>query len=353
MIGMEKNLRPQKINIAQLTFSVFETVRKVERDDIQLEANFQRNYKWTNDKKSRLIESIILDIPIQAIYLSEEQDYRYEIIDGQQRIKTITEFVTNKFKLKNTLSFNENKYFKDLEPSLQRKIEDFQLVVFIVKNDNDPEVKFEIFERINTGAIKLNSQELRNCMYRNKGIPFIKELSRIEDFKKLIQHINVNINSMQDQELVLRFMAFYYRGVESYTGNLKKFLNNTLDEYDKYKERENEFKNVFIKTVNSIYDVLGNEAFVIKSKRGNKNKKKEKINVALFEILMISFAKYTNINIEHNKEFINSKLYDLLNNNEQFKESITGASTTTKAKTYERFHIWENCLKEILEENND
>lgn len=342
---MNENLKPQNINIAQLTFSIFETVRKVERGDIQLEAEFQRNFKWLPDKKSKLIESIILDIPIQAIYLSEDDDYKYEIIDGQQRIRTITEFVNNKFKLQNTVLFKENKLFKDLEPSIQRKIEDFQLVIFVVKKDNNPDIKFEIFERINTGAVRLNSQELRNCIYRNKGIPFIKQLVKESDYRKLIKDKKVNINSMQDQELVLRFMSFYYRGIKSYGGNLKKFLNETLDNYDDYRHRESEFKNTFLNTVNSIYNVFGKDAFVIK----NKNKK-GKLNVALFEILMVSFSKYESACIEKNKECIKDKLEKLLMDNESFRESIVGASTTTKTKAYERFEIWDNCMKKILGE---
>ncbi|AKA68646.1 DUF262 domain-containing protein [Clostridium scatologenes] len=342
---MNENLKPQNINIAQLTFSIFETVRKVERGDIQLEAEFQRNFKWLPDKKSKLIESIILDIPIQAIYLSEDDDYKYEIIDGQQRIRTIVEFVNNKFKLQNTVLFKENKLFKDLEPSIQRKIEDFQLVIFVVKKDNNPDIKFEIFERINTGAVRLNSQELRNCIYRNKGIPFIKQLVKESDYRKLIKDKKVNINSMQDQELVLRFMSFYYRGIKSYGGNLKKFLNETLDNYDDYRHRESEFKNMFLNTVNSIYNVFGKDAFVIK----NKNKK-GKLNVALFEILMISFSKYDSDCIEKNKKCIKDKLEKLLIDNESFRDSIVGASTTIKTKAYERFEIWDNCMEKILGE---
>lgn len=342
---VEEKIKFQKINIAQVTFSVFETVRKVERGDIQLGATFQRNPKWLPDKKSRLIESIILDIPIQAIYLSEEEENKYEIIDGQQRIRTITEFIDNKFKLENTAFCKEDTFFKELEPSIQRKIEDFQIVIFVVKKDNHPDVKFEIFERINTGAVKLNSQELRNCAYRNKGIPFIKELVNEEIFKRVIKDKQVSINGMQDQELVLRFMSFYYKGVEAYTGNLKKFLNDTLENYEQYRNREKDFKKVFIETMNNIYNVFGKDAFVIGIKN---NEKKHKINIALFEIITCSFANYSSKDIEKNKERIKSKLSYLIAENQLFKESITSASTTTKGKTYERFQIWQESLREIL-----
>ena len=204
---------------------------------------------------------------------------------------------------------------------------------------------FEIFERINTGAVKLNSQELRNCAYRNKGIPFIKELVNEEIFKKVIKDKQVSINGMQDQELVLRLMSFYYKGVEAYTGNLKKFLNDTLENYEQYRNREKEFKRVFIETMNNIYTVFGNEAFVIRVKG---NEKKHKINIALFEIITCSFARYSSLDIEDNKDRIKSKLLYLITENQLFKESITSASTTTKGKTYERFHIWQESLKEIL-----
>lgn len=343
MAEVEEILKPQKINIAQLSFSLFETVRKVERGDIKLEAEFQRKQKWQPDKKSKLIESIILDIPIQAIYLSEEQDSKYEIIDGQQRIRTIYEFINNKFKLESTVFGEENNYFKDLEPSVQRKIEDFQLVIFVVKKDNSPYVKFEIFERINTGAVKLNSQELRNCIYRNKGIPFIKKLVNEDIFKKVIKDKKVNINAMQDQELVLRFMSFYYKGYESYTGNLKKFLNDTLDNYNDYRYREEEFKEIFINTMQTIYYVFEENAFLIKSK--------QKINIALFEILTYSFSKYIRYDMVKSRDIINKELYNLIKDNQQFKEAISSASTTTKSKTLNRFRIWEDSLRGILEEN--
>lgn len=342
---MEDNLKPLKINIAQLTFSVFELVRKVEMGNIKLQTEFKRYYKWDYDKKSKLIESILLNIPIQPIYLSEENDYIYEVLDGEQRITTIMEFVNNKFKLKNTGMYTSNLLFRDLERSIQRKIEDYILFVYIIGKDTDEEMKFKIFERINTGATKLNSQEIRNYIYRNKGIPFIIELVNEKSFKELIKDKNVNTYSMQDQELVLRFMTFYFKGIESYTGNLKKFLSSSLDDYEQYRYREEEFKQIFLKTINNIDIVFGKDAFLTEK---TDNIKKGKLNVALFEILMISFSKYNDTELANKKEFIKNKLEYLLTNNKSFRESIKGSATTTKVKTYERFRIWETCLKEVL-----
>lgn len=341
----EEILKPQKINIVQLSMSLFEIVRRVETESIRLQTQFKRYYKWDNEKKSKLIESIILNIPIQPIYLSEESDHTYEVLDGQQRIITILEFINNKFKLKNIALNMPNLLFIDLDRSTQRKIQDYTLTVFIIGKDTDKSMKYQIFERINTGTTKLNSQEMRSYLYRDNGIPFINQLAEEEEFKNIIKYKNVNTNSMQDQELVLRFMSFYYKGYEAYNGNLKRFLNDTLENYDKYRNREKEFRTIFIDTMRNIYYVFGDRAFLIKSK--------SKINIALFEILTYSFSKGFISDVEKSKDLIKWELYNLIEENQEFKEAVSGASTTTKSKTLKRFRIWEDRLRRIREEEND
>lgn len=340
-----KVMKPRKIDIIQLALSIFETERKVSRGDIDLEADFQRREKWARNKKSKLIESIILDIPIQAIYLSEENDNKYLIIDGQQRIRSITSFLNNKFKLDGVQDEWDGKYFKDLEPSIQRKIEDFQLVIFVVKKDNDSDIKFEIFERINTGAVKLNSQELRNCIYRNKGIPFIKKLSDNKLYKDLLRNKKVNYNAMQDQELVLRFMSFYYKGYQAYSGNMKRFLNDTLENYELYRSRESECENEFIMTLECINDVFGEDCFIVT----NLNKKpNNKINLALFDLIVYSFSIRNKNDIISYKYCIRESLEKLIYEDRDFRESIIGSSTTTRNKTLFRFELWNAELDYIL-----
>ena len=174
-------------------------------------------------------------------------------------------------------------------------------------------------------------------------IPFIKELSEENIFKTVLVDKRVDINGMQDNELVLRFMSFYYKGYEDYTGNLKRFLNDTLDNYDKYSIREDEFKNKFIQTMESVNYVFGESAFLI-----NINKK-AKINTSLFEIITYTFSKYNSSELREKADVIKKNLEYLLNENRGFRESLTSA-TTTQYKTKFRFKLWESVLGEIMEE---
>lgn len=331
-----------KINIEQITFSIFEMVRRVEKGDIILETEFLRNSKWTNKKKSRLIESIVLNIPIQPIYLCEEVDFKYEVMDGQHRIKTIYEFINNKFPLKDSILFDSETYFWQMESSIKRKIEDYSLMMFILKYSSNPEVKGEVFERINTGARKVTDQEIRNYKYRNEGIQFIKYIVRDKCFQQMFRDVNINIREMQGQELALRFMSFYFKGIELYNGDLKKFLDNTLDEYYKYKYREDEVRYALKKALENVYSVFGEDSFILPSKNNRKN---PKLNGALFDLLMISLEKYDFNMINENKNKIRNKLYELLETDKEFKQCIIGSSVNTKDKIRKRFEIWDNALK--------
>ena len=327
------------IDIGIASFSIFEIVRKIEREDIAFSFDVQRSReKWKEPKLSKLIESIILNIPIQAIYLAAENNNTYIVIDGQQRLNTIYKFLVGRFPLTGLeiLSEYNSQYYRDLPMYIKRKIEDYQITVFIIKKDSHPDIKFDIFERINEGATKLNSQELRNCIYRSRGIPFIKYLSQYPEYMELIKSKKVDINGMQHEELVLRFMSFYFKGFEDYKGNMKKFLNDTLEQYDLYRNREGEFEQNFLRTIRNINIVFGRDAFVYRPYR---NLKRIKINISLFDILTYSFSKWDDSFICANQSIIVQKLDRLMNYDHEFIESITGAPLT-RSNTILRFKKW-------------
>jgi len=141
------------IYIEKVQRSVFELYRRYKNNEILLSSEDQRNDIWSKlpARQSKLIESILLSIPIPVIYLSESLENTYEVVDGQQRLNTFFSFMDNKFKLKSLSLLTEldNKYFKNLSPNLQRKLEDYSLIIFIIKKNTHPDIKFDIFERVN------------------------------------------------------------------------------------------------------------------------------------------------------------------------------------------------------------
>lgn len=332
------------VHIERAQFSIYELYRRFKRGDIILSPDYQRKFVWNIPKKSKLIESVLLNIPIPSIYFAERKDGNWEVIDGQQRLRTFFDFLKGEFKLSSlpVLVNLSNSDFESLESSHQRKIEDYSLHIFMIKENSHPDIKFDIFERINEGATQLNAQELRNSMYRDGQNEYIKTLSKIPSFIQLTKG-KLSEKRLKNLEAVLRFLSFWEKGYESYRGNMNSFLNDTMDCFFEYFPRGNE-KNIareFQKTMQLIYDVLGTEAFM---KNGA-----SRMNMSLFEVITYSFATLPKDKIRENSEEIKKMYDDLLQNNEEFIQSIS-SSTLSKKTVQTRFSIWMCQMRKIIGE---
>ncbi|PIS44093.1 MAG: hypothetical protein COT22_12405, partial [Ignavibacteria bacterium CG08_land_8_20_14_0_20_37_9] len=167
--------------------------QKWKRGKLNIQPDFQRGFVWDPIKASRLIESILLDIPLPVIYLSQEKDGIEYVIDGQQRLTSFFSFIDGKllgkdFKLNKLNVFTElnGSYFKDLPDELQDKILYYKIRTITFQKESKQDLKFEVFERLNTGAVSLNDQELRNCIYRGKYNDLLWKLSEDETFCELL-----------------------------------------------------------------------------------------------------------------------------------------------------------------------
>lgn len=210
--------------------SLYELYRRYQRGDLNLDPEFQRNYVWDDGRASLLIESVLLEIPIPIIYLAEEIDGRFTIIDGQQRLRSFFRFINSEFKLRKlrVLSDLEGKYFRELDKDTQIKIEDATLRTIEIRKETHPDVKFEIFERLNVGSVKLNDQELRNCIYRGNYNNLLIKLSENRDFLLLLNLVESQ-KRMQQREMVLHYLAFYNQTHHKYKQPMKQFLNNEME----------------------------------------------------------------------------------------------------------------------------
>lgn len=235
---------PHKINIRSQNWSISHMFELIDQwEQVDLAPDFQRGFVWDYARRSQLIESLMLRIPVPAFYLSETEDGMYQVVDGLQRLTTITSFLRNEFPLKHLeyLSEQRGRYFKadpdknreGIDGNYYRNILQTQITVNIIEAGSPPKVKYDVFRRVNTGGKPLNNQEIRNCLSEKHTRALINELAKGEAFRKATSG-SVSTTRMQAQELVLRFIGFWHNRVLKhpewgYRGNMTEYLDNAID----------------------------------------------------------------------------------------------------------------------------
>lgn len=307
--SIQQKARERTVKTQNVEYDLDTLIKRIEKKTIKLDPDYQRRHRWTNETSSRLIESLVLNIPIPVVFISQDVDVddevsdsasRFTVIDGQQRLTAIFEFMKNKLKLEGleTLSELNGSYYKDLPPFLIRRLEERTIKCLRIDSTVDAQVKFDIFERLNTGSIKLESQELRNVTARGVFNDALKELSKYSEFRKLIQvdegnpEENTKVRKMEDVELVLRFFALRYEGHEKIRKGFKEFLTTSLVAFnalgsDEIERRLSEFKGY----MTFIYGVLGGQAFSKWRVDGDDLKKMSNFNAAVYDAVAVGLAK--------------------------------------------------------------
>lgn len=330
--------------------------RNYQKGRLLIQPSYQRKYVWDAKKASLLIESILMNIPIPIVYLAATKDEKINVIDGQQRLTSIFCFIEGKFpdgkvfKLTGLQVHTElkGKTFKDLDESLKNKITDYSIRTITFTADSDPDLQYEIFSRLNTGSVALNSQELRNCIYRGEFNEFIKELASDSKYLALLG-LKAPHKRMTDVELVLRFVAFYKNTYINYKPPIKMFLNDTMrqniniDEVEKKKIRE-----AFKRAVINLTSLLGSNSFrrfKILDKEGVWEN--NRLNVALFDILMDSMARIEPTVLYRHLDAIKEAYIDLMVSNQEFVDSII-INTSDLPVVTKRFKIWNSVLDSII-----
>jgi len=341
--------------------SVEDLILKMRKDPPQIILNpdYQRNYVWDNKKASLLIESLLLNVPIPSIYVQQADDGKWDVVDGQQRLKSLLRFYEGEFRLTSLEVFDNfnHKYYSQLEPRIQQLLNDKMLRVVVIFPDSNPTIKYDIFARLNRGSVKLTEQELRNCIYRGELNKLVMNLRKYKPFQKDILQLPVDGHkTMMDAELVLRFFALYeafeyneeMRKVEfpTYKGSMKFFINKYMENNKKISiEKLENLKELFRNAVNLVYSVFGENAF----KNIKQNGFDKKLNKAIFDIQIVALMKINNNQklIEKKDEIIDA-LINLIKNDNQFDDSISKA-TGNRFKLEYRFTKWLNELHRIID----
>lgn len=248
---------------------------------ISLNIAYQRKYVWDSGKASRLIESLLLNVPIPVCYFAEDDDGVYEVIDGLQRLTTIQKFLDDDFALTgvSVLSELNGETFSDLAPKDQRRLESRTIRCIVITADSHPDIKFDVFERLNTGAASLTAQELRNSVYRGPFNDSLKNLAKKSYFTELVG--SFTNKRMGHEELVLRYFALV-DGISTYKPPLRQLLNSYMRTHRKVAigaTGADEFAEVCA----VVRDVFGERPFMAP---GSQNP----VNKALFDAVMVSVA---------------------------------------------------------------
>ena len=277
----------------------------IDSGDYKLNPEYQRRKRWDNGRKSRLIESFIMNVPLPPIFLYEYDYSKFEVMDGLQRLTSIYDFYRGNFVLEGLEYWKElnGKKYQELPIEIQKGIDRRYIssIVLLEETAKTPEeaekLKQIVFERLNSGGEKLKPQETRNALYNGAFNQLCLKLSQNDSFRKMW---NIPLESdgeedlltseayrkMDDVQLVLRFFA--YRFLDKLSGSIEDFLDEYLRQANNFPESTLlQLENLFIDTINVIYTIFGDDAFLppVYERKVNKPQK------TIYDPLMQSVAK--------------------------------------------------------------
>lgn len=307
----------------------------IEQGNIALDIQYQRKYVWDRSKASRLIESLLLNIPIPVCYFAEDENGVYEVIDGLQRLTTIRDFLHDTFSLSGlpVLSELEGKKFSELAPRDRRRLENRTIRCIVITEDSHPDIKFDVFERLNTGAATLTAQELRNSVYRGPLNDSLRELAQAEYFTNLVGSSN---KRMDLEEVVLRFMALV-SDLNEYKPPLRQFLNEYMRNH-RHEPVGDELAELFENCCIVAGSILGDSPFRVP---GSKNL----LNKALFDAVMVPIAHSDHEALRVTGGSVRGALEQLLED-ERFQTAI-GRATADRQRMIYRVGSFARALRDL------
>lgn len=312
---------------------------------VDIAPEYQRHFVWDSNRQSALIESLFLGIPVPSLFMASNRDASWEVIDGLQRLTTILNFIGNDNELEK-ISIKHEKLklsglekldsmngliYDDLPKSMQFMLQTRPLRITVLNDRSDFNVRYDLFERLNTGGVTLHEQEIRNCVYIGPFNDFIKDLSENSDFRAVVKMTANAERSGSYEELVLRFFA-YHENAEQFVHSVKGFLNEYMaKKTESFKDKESkELKNIFQSTFKVLRDNLPDG--IVRGARKNITP------VVLYEAISVGCAKAIGSGEDYDPE----KLEVLLNDPE-VKKCTTGA-TNSKKMVLKRINIVKDTL---------
>ena len=346
-IVIDKPFDPDKIRVTTEKKNIDLLMRRIDHQEVDLAPEFQRRARvWHPWRKSQLIESLLLRIPLPVFYVAANQNDNWAVVDGLQRLTTIYDFVKDEFPLSGLeyLKALENKTFSDLDRSLTRRIEETELVINVIQPGTPDEVMINIFKRINTGGVPLTRQEIRNALNKGPVREFLRRLAASNAFNEATDH-SVRDDRMDAQEMVLRFLAFHMKPWTDYKSNdLDAFLNQTMRQInDSSEDARKELESTFNKVNVAAMTLFGRFAF---RKPKSDGEKRSPVSKPLFEAWTVNLALLNEKEITMliaGRENVISAFRELIDSDPEF---VLAISTSTGAP--QRVQMRFNRIKELI-----
>lgn len=355
----EQPFDAEKIRVDQQMLSVKYMLELMNENLIELNPGYQRRRVWKdNKKKSLLIESLMLRIPIPAFYFYENEDGVYQVIDGQQRLTTIKEFVNGEFRLTGLeylgRDYNKRK-FEDLDKKYIQRIYRTQIAVNILDARSPKNVIYDIFRRVNTGGVNLNPQEMRNAICKQEVRDFLIRSTENQNYL-LATRKRVKDDRMDSQELVLRFYAFYRaydfeKGILHYEyPNIATMLDAAIEELNRMQsEKREELYIIFDEAMKRAYQAFGEYAFSKIQRDGRTVRRNmDYINKSLFSSfsVLLMNPEYDDMDLKIYQKQLLQVLAEKLEDH-AYANSLT-VGTGDRRNVYTNFAFSEEVLRECL-----
>jgi hypothetical protein len=346
-----------EVRVEKAQYSTVHLKRLVEdRKELEVDPNFQRNSVWDNVQCAELVESILMGIPIPTIYLFEMKNGKKQVVDGRQRISAILDFLNNKFTLSNLKILHQynGKKFRDLDVKMQGVFEDYQLSFYIIQPPTPERVKYDIFDRVNRGGTRLNSQEMRNALYTGKATELLNELAQSQLFLDATGK-GINAARMKDRYLILRSIAFflslkkrdsvaslnngdpieYKSDMDDFLAKIMIFLNQKATP-----ELLDECMQWFYRSMDNCLRIMGKDAFRFPS--GPNSSTRRPINMPLFEVMAFIFA---DASVNLNPEITRAKVNEFKNEFEHERMFTDNVDSAVNLKG--RFHLADDLINQL------
>lgn len=332
-------------------------ITKIRRKHYDLTPDWQREFVWNTKQKSALIESVLIGLPIPSIFIFQNPTYPHDVIDGKQRLTTLFTFTNDGFHLSGltTLRSLNGKKYSELPDGFKEKLESYDININMISS-SDPNLKFKMFERLNTGGTSLNDQEVRNCVFRGPFNDLLRKLAMNDVFVELMGR-NFENKRMVNEATILSYFVFHDLITNNSVSSKKSFKGAINQFCEKNQNADvftlNQLSEDFKFTCRAASKIFGDGTAFRKLKINPDGTIADNTglatNNAIFRLQLMAFSLYRNrlVDLQLRSDEIRACFFELLSD-ENFRHLILYSGGNFR-KNYEAFIIWSDVLAEIMQ----